>query len=173
MRGKTSDGGDANGVSSLARAAPRGETRASPKEAADAVRRHHDPRLAALHDTLNAPPRSDRDFYFSLAEGAPLRVLDVGCASGWLATRFAARRHAVSGERVVHETRSRFSGEELTVATDTLRFADRDTLARLLVAAGFEHQCRHGGVDASTVTASSPESIVVASAADDAPGQRS
>ncbi len=55
-----------------------------------------DPRLAALYDLLNTR-RDDWDFYLSLAEGAPLAVLDVGCGTGALAVEFAQRGHHASG----------------------------------------------------------------------------
>jgi SAM-dependent methyltransferase len=55
-----------------------------------------DPRLAALYDALN-PPGADTDFYLRLAQGAPKRVLDLGCGTGQLAAVLASRGHAVTG----------------------------------------------------------------------------
>lgn len=55
-----------------------------------------DPRLAALYDLLNTS-RDDWDFYLSLAQDAPLRVLDMGCGTGALAVEFAMRGHHASG----------------------------------------------------------------------------
>ena len=56
-----------------------------------------EPRLAALYDALNAASRDDWDFYLSLAESEALRVMDVGCGTGALASLFAARGHRVTG----------------------------------------------------------------------------
>ncbi len=55
-----------------------------------------DARLAALYDALN-PPGAEQAFYLSLAAGSPIRVLDMGCGTGWLACGFAAAGHDVTG----------------------------------------------------------------------------
>lgn len=57
---------------------------------------YRDPRLAALYDALNPPDASDA-FYLELAEGAPRRILDLGCGTGRLAADFARKGHAVTG----------------------------------------------------------------------------
>ncbi len=59
-------------------------------------RQFADPRLAELYDLGNAGSE-DRDFYLSLADGISLDILDLGCGTGLLAMRFAARGHRVVG----------------------------------------------------------------------------
>ena len=54
------------------------------------------PRLARLYDQV-CTPRADIGFYTALAGETPLRVLDVCCGTGHLATDLAARGHAVTG----------------------------------------------------------------------------
>jgi hypothetical protein len=58
-----------------------------------------DPRLTAVHDSLNPAGKGDR-FYLNLAGSLPLTVLDVGCGTWWLAqarcvssTRGRSKRH--------------------------------------------------------------------------------
>ncbi|MEM6554801.1 MAG: class I SAM-dependent methyltransferase [Pseudomonadota bacterium] len=59
-------------------------------------RQFSDPRLADLYDLGNAGSE-DRDFYLSLADGAPRDVLDLGCGTGLLSKTFAGRGHRVVG----------------------------------------------------------------------------
>jgi SAM-dependent methyltransferase len=54
------------------------------------------PRLVPLYDRLN-PAGADTDFYLRVAGDTPLRILDLGCGTGLLATTLAARGHAVTG----------------------------------------------------------------------------
>lgn len=55
-----------------------------------------DQRLAAVYDALN-PPGAHTAFYLGLAGEAPVHVLDLGCGTGLLACRLAARGHHVTG----------------------------------------------------------------------------
>ena len=57
---------------------------------------YDDPRLAALYDALNPPDASDA-FFASVVEGAPKRVLDIGCGTGRLAVDLARGGHQVTG----------------------------------------------------------------------------
>jgi SAM-dependent methyltransferase len=54
------------------------------------------PRLAAIYD-INSGWSADRDFYLGLADSSPQRILDIGCGTGLIADRYAARGHAVTG----------------------------------------------------------------------------
>lgn len=54
------------------------------------------PRLAATYDAIN-PPERDYDFYAALAGDRPLAILDMGCGTGRLALKLAARGHRVTG----------------------------------------------------------------------------
>jgi len=56
-----------------------------------------DLRLAALYDAVNDPGGPDHRFYLDLAGDVPLRVLDMGCGTGVLATALAARGHLATG----------------------------------------------------------------------------
>lgn len=57
-----------------------------------------DPRLAAIYDRLDPPGRPDLAPYFAMADGlGARRVVDVGCGTGVLACRLAARGLAVVG----------------------------------------------------------------------------
>ncbi len=55
-----------------------------------------DPRLAAVYDPLN-PSFDDTVFYCDLAGISPLKILDVGCGTGRLATAMAKLGHTVTG----------------------------------------------------------------------------
>ncbi len=57
-----------------------------------------DPRLAAIYDFLDAPERVDLDPYLAMAdEFGAQSIIDVGCGTGNLACRFAARGYDVVG----------------------------------------------------------------------------
>lgn len=53
-------------------------------------------KLARIYD-LDSPWSVDRDFYLSLAETPPQRILDLGCGTGLLCDAYAARGHEVTG----------------------------------------------------------------------------
>lgn len=53
-------------------------------------------RLAELYD-IDSPWSADRDFYLSLADDPPQRILDLGCGTGLLCDAYAARGHEVTG----------------------------------------------------------------------------
>jgi SAM-dependent methyltransferase len=55
-----------------------------------------DLRLAALYDALN-PADASTAFYLSLPGAPTARILDVGCGTGLLACKFAARGYDVTG----------------------------------------------------------------------------
>ena len=57
---------------------------------------YEDPRLAEIYD-LDNPWGEDSDFYLSLAEPSPSRVLDLGCGTGTLCCALAKRGHCVTG----------------------------------------------------------------------------
>ncbi len=58
---------------------------------------HYDePALAELYDIDNGWSE-DRDFYLGLAGEAPQTVLDLGCGTGLLSSRYAAAGHVVTG----------------------------------------------------------------------------
>jgi 2-polyprenyl-3-methyl-5-hydroxy-6-metoxy-1,4-benzoquinol methylase len=57
---------------------------------------YEDPRLAEIYD-LDNPWAEDTDFYLSLAEPGPARVLDLGCGTGTLCCALAQRGHQVTG----------------------------------------------------------------------------
>jgi ubiquinone/menaquinone biosynthesis C-methylase UbiE len=57
---------------------------------------YEDPRLAGIYD-LDNPWAEDTDFYLSLAEPGPCRVLDLGCGTGTLCCALAQRGHSVTG----------------------------------------------------------------------------
>jgi SAM-dependent methyltransferase len=55
-----------------------------------------DPRLASLYDA-STPDRPDFTWFLSLPGPKPLRILDLGCGTGTLATAFARQGHRVTG----------------------------------------------------------------------------
>jgi ubiquinone/menaquinone biosynthesis C-methylase UbiE len=57
---------------------------------------YEDPRLAGIYD-LDNPWAEDTDFYLSLADPGPCRVLDLGCGTGTLCCALAERGHSVTG----------------------------------------------------------------------------
>ncbi|HEX6564464.1 MAG TPA: class I SAM-dependent methyltransferase [Chthoniobacterales bacterium] len=57
---------------------------------------YEDPRLAEIYD-LDNPWAEDTDFYLSLADPGPCRVLDLGCGTGTLCCGLAQRGHSVTG----------------------------------------------------------------------------
>ncbi|MBV8073515.1 MAG: class I SAM-dependent methyltransferase [Acidobacteriaceae bacterium] len=57
---------------------------------------YEDPRLAKIYD-LDNPWAEDTDFYLSLADPGPRRVLDLGCGTGTLCCALAQRGHSVTG----------------------------------------------------------------------------
>jgi len=57
---------------------------------------YEDPRLAEIYD-LDNPWDQDTDFYLTLAEPGPSRVLDLGCGTGTLCCALAQRGHSVTG----------------------------------------------------------------------------
>ena len=71
---------------------------------------------------------------------------------------------SAAGDIVRYETHFLFPNRDHIVATDTLRFTDRDTLATLLTDAGFSHITWFGDWDRSAFTSASPEIIAIASA---------
>lgn len=68
----------------------------------------------------------------------------------------------VDGELVTYEIRFRFGPDDLVLSHDTLRFIGRERLGVLLAEAGFADIAWYGDWDASPVTPTSPELIVVA-----------
>lgn len=66
------------------------------------------------------------------------------------------------GERVTFETHFRFAPDDVVVATTTLRFMSRETLAAFLAEAGFTEVTSYGDWDKSPDSATSPEIIVIA-----------
>jgi hypothetical protein len=63
---------------------------------------------------------------------------------------------------VTFETHFRFSGDDIAIATTTLRFMSRDQLAAFLSEAGFTDMAWSGDWNGSPISAASPEIIVVA-----------
>lgn len=57
---------------------------------------YDDPDLAALYD-ITCGWSEDRDFYLALAGAPPETILDLGCGTGLLCSRYAARGHTVTG----------------------------------------------------------------------------
>jgi len=57
---------------------------------------YSDPDLVALYDVEGRRGR-EGDFYVPLAGIVPLRILEAGCGTGWLALLLAARGHRVTG----------------------------------------------------------------------------
>jgi ubiquinone/menaquinone biosynthesis C-methylase UbiE len=55
-----------------------------------------DPRLVAIYDAMNAGV-ADFLFYESQIAGTPQRIVDIGCGTGSLALRLAAKGHRVTG----------------------------------------------------------------------------
>ncbi len=83
---------------------------------------YSDPRLAAVYDPLN-PPSKDKEFYLDLAGESPKTVLDMGCGTGRLACRLAARGHDVTGAEpaaaMLDIARNRSGGDRVTwIETD-------------------------------------------------------
>lgn len=53
-------------------------------------------KLAEIYD-LDSPWSIDRDFYLSLADTPPQKILDLGCGTGLLCDAYAAKGHFVTG----------------------------------------------------------------------------
>jgi len=83
-------------VSSASPGAPEDRAPARAGRPPDAI--FADPRLARVYDALDAPERPDLDAYAAMAEEFGARVVvDVGCGTGVLACRLAARGRTVIG----------------------------------------------------------------------------
>ena len=116
-----------------------------------------EPRLAALYDALNAASRDDWDFYLSLAEGEALRVIDVGCGTGVLASLFAARGHRVTGvdpaPAMLDIARRRAGGERVHWLQASAAHIDTEERFDLVVMSGHAFQTLLDDSELSTALA--------------------
>jgi SAM-dependent methyltransferase len=67
----------------------------------------------------------------------------------------------ITGELITYETHFRFGPDDTAVGVDTLRFMDQARLTRHLMDAGLSSLTWYGDWDASALSSSSPELIVI------------